>query len=90
MREKRGGCIAGLSYVPGSEEQTLNEAGKLVWKYSFGKGQSSEPSAGSSAASPKASDLRQSGVPEGDLMVLSVDGENKYSPYLCRNNSDES
>ena len=85
VREKRGGCIASLSYVAGSEEQIPSESGKLVWKYSFSKRQSSQRGSDMQAANPTPADLRQSGIPEGDLMVLSVDGEslNRSSAFAC-------
>lgn len=76
-RETTSACVAGLEFVAGSEERVASPSGSLDWKYTFRKqyGQGHPEVNGTQADPSDQQVLQRSGIPEGELMVLSVDGE---------------
>ena len=73
-RERLGQCMADLKLALSSAESVLSDAGKQHWRYDFYK-QIDGDCGGDKTSVLSTMDLRQHGIPEGDLVVLSVEGE---------------
>jgi hypothetical protein len=74
-RERGGSCIANLSYVIGSMRESLDASGVPAWTCAFKSApNSSDIQSGMSSCLPER-DLQQIGISEGELVAVSVDGE---------------
>lgn len=81
-----GMCIADLKLVSTSADPVLGEAGKPSWKYIFCRGTAGQVKRDSTNTSSM-SDLQHNGIPEGDLVVVSVEGEASFTgPNACKHN----
>lgn len=69
--------------MSGSEQQCTAPSGKSSWNYTFRLGNWQESSRLATDALGR--DLQQSGIPTGDLVVVSVDGKlySLFYLYIC-------